>query len=37
MPGGSIDPASLALAWAGACAIALVATALIAAVAWWSK
>lgn len=34
---GAIDPASLALAWAGTCAIASGATVLIAVAAWWSK
>lgn len=33
----AIDPASLALAWAGVCGVATAATALIAAAAWWRK
>lgn len=34
---GAIDPASLALAWAAMCGLAVGATALIAVAAWWSK
>ena len=37
MAGVAIDPASLALVWAGTCALAMVATGLIALASWWSR
>lgn len=37
MAGLAIDPASLALAWAGVCALAIAATGLIALAAWWTR
>jgi hypothetical protein len=32
-----IDPASLALVWAGMCSIGLAATLLMLAAAWWRR
>lgn len=37
MPDLAIDPASLALVWAGMCSIGLAATLLMLAAAWWTR